>query len=246
MNNRDLEAKLKNAVEKSTPDLWVKVQSDISHKRGEVITMSGEKKKSKILSFISVLAAALVLIFAAVFGITNYNRGDLKPVSTVCLEAEPQIELSLNAYKVVLSATPKNEDGKKVLGTMKFEDTMLDVALNSILESMVKNGYLTKESNSVLISVEHQEKNKTVYLKNEVLKSVENNDFGLAAVVQSVESTKELKAQAEKLKVTLGKAEFIRSIKEMGVKTSAEDLAKLSVHDLNLIFQSHDLKPEKE
>lgn len=239
MNNREMEGKIKNAVEKSTPDVWERVQTDIAYGKGEVITMSDKKKKGKILGFVSSVAAALVLVSAAVFGISNYNKADLKPVSTVYLEVNPQIELSLNTYDVVLEAIPKNEDGKKVLGTMELKEVQLDVALNAILGSMVKNGYLTKESNTVLISVEHENKVKADYLNSEVLNAVENGDFSFATVVQTVENTDELRSEAQKLNITSGKTEFIHAIKEKGAKASKEDLSELSVHELNLIYQSH-------
>ena len=243
MNNKEFEVKLKNAVEKSTPDVWERVQSDISYGRGEVITMSGEKKKSKVLGLVSGIAAACFLIFMAVFGITNYHRADLKAVSTVYLEVNPQIELSLNTYDVVLEATPKNEDGKKVLGDMSLKNTELDVALNAILGSMVKNGYLTKDANSVLICVENESKVKAnqinLEITNVIGEKINTKDFYYAAVVQTIETTEEIKAEAQKLNITWGKAAFICSIKEIGAKASKEDLAKLSVDDLHLIFQSH-------
>lgn len=239
MNSREMEGKIKNAVEKSTPDVWERVQTDLSYGKGEIITMSDKKKKGKIIGFVSSIAAALVLVSAAAFGIANYNKADLKAVSTVYLEVNPQIELSLNTYDVVLEATPKNEDGKKVLGTMELKEVQLDVALNAILGSMVKNGYLTKESNTVLISVEHENKVKADYLNSEVLNAVENGDFSFATVVQTVENTDELKSEAQKLNITSGKTEFIHAIKEKGAKASKEDLSELSVHELNLIYQSH-------
>ncbi len=239
MNNREMEGKIKKAVEKSTPDVWDRVQVNISHGKGDIITMSDKKKKGKLLGFVSSIAAALVLVSLGIFGIVNYNKADLKPVSTVYLEVNPQIELSLNTYNVVLEATPKNEDGKKVLGSMELKDSQLEVALNAILGSMVKNGYLTSDANSVLISVEHESNAKANQLNSEVLKAVKNKDFRFAAVVQTVENTESLKAEAENLNITSGKAEFIHAIKEKGVKASKEELSKLSVHELNVIFQSH-------
>ena len=250
MNNRELEGKLKSAVEKSTPDVWDRVQTDLSHGKGEIITMSDKKKKGKILSFVSSVAAALVLISAAVYGFANYNKADLKPVSTVYLEVNPQIELSLNTYDVVLEAIPKNEDGKKVLGSMELKEVQLDVALNAILGSMVKNGYLTKESNSVLISVQNENKSKANQINLAITKSVGNaikaDDFYYAAVVQTIEETAEFKAEADKLNITSGKANLINAIKENGAKASKEELAKLSVDDLNLIYQSHVLAGDEQ
>jgi len=239
MNNRELEGKIKSAVEKNTPDVWESVERDIGYGKGDRVTMSDNKRKSKLIGFISGLAAALVLVAAGVFGIVNYNKADEKIVSTVAIEVNPEITLSLNTYNVVLKVNADNEDGKKVLGTMNLNGTQLDVAINAIIGSMVKNGYLTTDANSVLISVENENKTKAKSLNDEILNAVKNNDFRFATVVQTVANTDKLKTEAEKLNITTGKTEFIHSIKENGAKASKEELSKLSVHELNLIFQTH-------
>ena len=250
MNNKEFEVKLKNAVEKSTPDVWERVQSDISHGRGEVITMSGEKKKSKVLGFVSGIAAACFLIFMVVFGITNYHRADLKAVSTVYLEVNPQIELSLNTYDVVLEATPKNEDGKKVLGNMELKDTQIDLALNAIFGSMVKNGYISETSNSVLLSVKNEDIQKAGDLQRVIANDMKNfaisKDFDVATVVNVFSDNKFLLKEAEENKISVAKAAFVEEVwlkilSKNNKNYSFKELANLSINELNLLLQSSGL-----
>jgi len=240
-DNRDIEKRIKKEAEKSTPDIWEGVEKEIKNGKGEVITLPAKKRKFKARSIISSVAAALVLISAAIFGIVNYNRIDGNVVSTVYLEVNPQIELSLNAYDKVIKATAKNEDGKKVLGSMKLKGNTVDVAFNAILGSMYKNGYLTNEANSVLISVENEDTKRAEDIQKIILNGIRNSDnkgFNVAAVVQKAKYSDDIKKTAEELHITPGKAEFIERIQKKGVKASKEDLAKFSVHELNLIFQS--------
>ena len=69
--------------------MWERIERDIGYGKGDTITLSDNKRKSKWLGVISGLAAALVLIAAGVFGIVNYNRADEKIVSTVAIEVNP-------------------------------------------------------------------------------------------------------------------------------------------------------------
>ena len=246
-DNRDIEKRIKKEAENFTPDIWDSVKKDIKNGKGEVVTLPKEKRKGKIIRFISSVAAALVLISAAVFGITNYDRIEGKVASTVYLEVNPQIELSLNAYNKVLDVVAKNSAAQKVIGTMNLKDSELEVALNAILGSMFKNGYLTADANSILISVENESRAEANKLQKLLLSNVGRpiaDDFKVSAVVQNAKFTDELKATAYNLNISSGKAEFIELIQNNGVKASKEDLAKLSVHELNLIFQSlkdHDI-----
>lgn len=250
MNNREMEGKLKSAVEKSTPDIWERVQTDISHGKGEVINMSDKKKKSKILGFVSSIAAALVLISAAVYGFANYNKADLKMVSTVYLEVNPQIELSLNTYNVVLEATPKNEDGKKVLGNMELKDTQIDLALNAIFGSMVKNGYISETSNSVLLSVKNEDIQKAGELQRTIANDMKtfaiSEDFNIATVVNVVSDNKFLLKEAEENKISVAKAAFVEEVwlkilSKNNKNYSFKELANLSINELNLLLQSSGL-----
>ena len=243
MNNRELEGKIKSAVEKAAPDMWERLERDIGYGKGDTITLSDSKRKSKWLGVISGLAAALVLIAAGVFGIVNYNRADEKIVSTVAIEVNPEIILSLNTYNVVLKAEADNEDGKKIIEKTNLEGLQLDLALDSVVASMVKEGYLSDKSNTMLLSVKNDDSVKEKALYYEVMdnatRAMDSENFNGCAVVQrlSLSNEKEVQALAERHNISRGKADFIYLFYK-SVKATEDELAKLSVNDLNLIFES--------
>ena len=244
MSNRELEGKIKSAVEKTTPDVWESVVRDIGYGKGDTVTMSDNKRKSKLIGFVSGIAAALVLIGAGIFGIINYNRADEKIVSTVAIEVNPEITLSLNTYNVVLKAEADNEDGKKIIGKTNLEGLQLDLALDSVVASMAKEGYLNDKSNTMLLSVKNDEaaaKEKALYFEvmDDAKASMKKAKIDGCAVVQrlSLSNEKEVQALAERHNISRGKADFIYLFYK-SVKATEDELAKLSVNDLNLIFES--------
>lgn len=74
--------------------------------------------------------------------------------STVSLDVNPSIEIQVNAKEHVLKVEPKNEDGRKVVGEMDFSGSSLDVTVNALIGSMLRNGYLNENANSILVSVD--------------------------------------------------------------------------------------------
>ena len=143
MSNRELEGKIKSAVEKTTPDVWESVVRDIGYGKGDTVTMSDNKRKSKLIGIVSGIAAALVLIGAGIFGIINYNRADEKIVSTVAIEVNPEITLSLNTYNVVLKAEADNEDGKKIIEkTMRGLDIVFSMHYYIIITHISNYDYV--------------------------------------------------------------------------------------------------------
>jgi hypothetical protein len=244
MNNKELEILIKSESEKITPNLWLDIKDGAQSKKGRVITVTPQKRKSRLLSYISTVLAALVLISAAVFGITNYNRADSKQVASVYIEVEPQIELSLNTYNVVLDAIPKNEEGKKVIEGVSLKDAQYEYALNEIVASMVKKGYLTSDENSVLISIETQDKVKSNSLYTLTTNDIKAYGFALNVNIQKIENAEQLKTDAQNLNISLGKALLINNIISRDKKYSKPELSVLSVHQLNLIYQSYNNNKE--
>ena len=71
--------------------------------------------------------------------------------SIIYLDVNPGVELTVNRQEKVLSAAPTNEDAVDILDGMELKGTPLDVAMNAIVGSLVKNGYVDELANSILI-----------------------------------------------------------------------------------------------
>ena len=73
--------------------------------------------------------------------------------SVVSLDVNPSIELKVSKSEKVLVCTPLNEDAKAILADMgdgaDLKGAKLDVAVNAIVGSLVRNGYLDSISSAL-------------------------------------------------------------------------------------------------
>lgn len=241
MKDRDIEAKLKQAVSKATPDVLESILSDCEEQKGNVILMTETKKKNAWARRLSVIAAAFVVIIGGVIGFRIYGS-NYSVASTVSLDVNPSIEIKVNEKERVLDVTAQNEDGRTVIGDMDFAGSDLDVAVNALIGSMLRNGYLSELANSILISVDNNDPAKGAALQqkltDEVNALLQTNTFSGAVLSQTISADKELQQLADTYDITLGKAQLIKQITEQNPLYSFEKLVPLSINELNLLSES--------
>ena len=168
--------------------------------------------------------------------------------STVSLDVNPSIEIQVNEKNRVLDVVPMNEDGKTIIGEMDFRGNGLDVTVNALIGSMLKNGFISEISNSILVSVDSDDPEKSVSLREMLAAEIENllstSTFSGAVLTQGVTQTEELQKLAEEYGITLGKAQLINQIITQNTKYTFEDLASLTINELNLISETGNLNLE--
>ena len=103
-----------------------------------------------------------------------------------------------------------------------------------------KNGYLSELSNSILLTVESDDHQKSVEvtdrLTNEINAALDS--FGGSVIAQQVVSDNDLQNMAGDYGISEGKAALIRNILNELPMLKAEDLAEMSINDLNLLASS--------
>ena len=124
-----------------------------------------KKKTNPWLMRAAGIAAALLLCTGVGIGYHLYSTR-YAVASTVSLDVNPSIEIRVNEKERVLSVNPKNEDGRTVVGDMDFSGSSLDVTVNALIGSMLRSGYLSELSNSILISVDSSDAAKGTAIKD--------------------------------------------------------------------------------
>lgn len=106
----------------------------------------------------------------AMFLMTGCGSGQnaQKYTSLVTLDINPSIQIQLDDDHKVVDAIAVNDDAKKVLQDMDLKQADANVALNALLGSLVKNGYLNANQNTVLLSVENDDETKRTALEEEL------------------------------------------------------------------------------
>ncbi len=242
MKKNNMESKIRRAYSLVTPDVKDTVLSgatDDALKNRAVLPV--KTRKSKVIRSVTAITAAAAMLAVSVFGAIHYVNNYVADC-TVSLDVNPSIEIKVSKKERVLDVTAKNTDGMLILGDMDLKGTDIDVTVNALIGSMVKNGYISELANSVLISVEGDNKAYEAELKAKVISAVEqlfsSESLDGAILSQTVDVTNDIKKLADENGITVGKAQLISKIVEKSELYKFEELAQLSINELNLISEN--------
>ena len=241
MEDRELDRQVKQAFDSLTPDIFDSVLSDCRRQTGKVVSMKPRQKR-KLLRRAAGIAAALLLMVGGVSA-AGLWRLENTAVASVSLDVNPSVEIKVNEKEKVVSVTALNEDGQQVIADMDFEGSSLEVTVNALIGSMLRQGYLSVTANSVLVSVESADSEQAAALEQrlraEIGSLLESGGVSGAVLSQQVNADEELRALAEEYGLSLGKAQLIRDITAQDSQYRFADLAGLTINQLNLL--SNDL-----
>ena len=238
-----MEKELQEAVQNLIPnDLFTRITAELDSKeegaKMEKVLVRRIERKSTSLGFKTVMqltaaCVALVLVVGGIF----YYRGNLMVDSLVDLDVNPGIELLTNQKNRVLEAYATNGDGDKVLSGMDLQNVDLQVALNAIVGSMVQQGYMTKDTKGVLVTVQNKDQKKADNLRKLVVKEMEialsTEDMNAAVFHQVISSqNNNASAFARKNNISLGKAVFVLNLANKASSLNAKELAKMKISEI--------------
>ena len=238
-----MEKELQEAVQNLIPNnLFTRITAELDSKEEgakmeKVLVSRIENKRTSLgLKTVLQLVAACVALVLVVGGIFYY-RGNLMVDSLVDLDVNPGIELLTNQKNRVLEAYATNGDGDKVLSGMDLHNVDLQVALNAIVGSMVQQGYMTKDTKGVLVTVQNKDQKKADNLRKLVVKEMEialSTEDMNAAVFHQVISTQNNNASAfaRKNNISLGKAVFVLNLANKARSLDAKELAKMKISEI--------------
>lgn len=248
MQKKEIKRKLNKMVVNSTPnvldDVLAKCESENLLKKKEI--KMKEKQKNKFL--IPKLAGALVVIVVCIGGLLLFRNQNRMYDSEIYFDVNPSIELKIDKDREVISAVALNDDGMKVLDNMNLKDADLTVAVNAIIGSMLKNGYLTVTENSILVSVKNKDASKAKALEEEISNDISAilNASSINASILSQAYDDDANAQnlAAENNISEGKARLISNIISSNITDSKgnlytfDALKDLSINELNLLVSS--------
>lgn len=183
-------------------------------------------KKKSIIILITSLVLAMVLIGVGI-GVYFYQKN--KIISTIMLDINPSVSIGLNKFEEAVKVEGLNNDGVKLLKNSQFKWESLDDVIEDITEKVVKKGYITKEKNYILISVEGKIKSNKV----ERIIQEEFRDEAINCNIIESKITENTKILAEKYGISENKASYIESIISNNNELKIEDLVDKSIYEIN-------------
>ena len=236
MTNKKMEQRLAAALEKTTPDDMSGVLSRCEARKGTVIPMTTKKTVNrKWTTLVAACLAVMLLCGGGVF----YQQAHAV-ASVVSLDVNPSIELKVSRNEKVLACVPLNEDAKAILADMSngadIKGAKLDVAVNAIVGSLVRNGYLNSISSAIMISVEDKDAARAEKLQRELTSAVDGvlqtSEAKAAVLTQTLTQDATREQQARENNISTGKAALVNRVLAINPSLKFDALAKLSVEEL--------------
>ena len=250
MKNRDVKRWLNSAARKTAPDVLSSVLSRCEQEKGRNFVMTNAatsespRRKSGIRGLAIGIAACCLLLAGGIGGFFGYQN-HFAVDSVVGIDVNPSIRLEISRQDKVLSAEPLNGDASKILYGMDLEGTDLNVAANAIIGSMLRNGYLSDIANSILITVENGDEAKAAALQQQLVAEIDailgSNNLEGSILSQTLSASDDLKAKAESYGISTGKASLIEGILAEHTQYTFDDLASLSIRELNILASAGDV-----
>lgn len=243
--NRKTEKEVRRSFADATPNNLETIRSDCPARATATRTASTSSVRGWKWA---TCAMAIVLVVALVCtGVVLGVGGKQTAVAaTVTLDVNPSVEIKLGKTQRVVDVTALNSDGVAIIGDMKFNGCTLDVAVYALIGSMVTQGYFSM-SNSVLVSVDSDSQSMydelVGYVTEKVTVTLHDRQVQASVLSQWIQDNDVAKDISRTYGISVGKAQLITKILNNAAEGAynAEQLAKLSVNDLNLILESLNL-----
>lgn len=246
MRNLDIEEQLQRAAANATPNVWEGVLSRCVEQEGKITVMEENTKKNKKIPWMAMagVAAALVIGLSGFGYYTQYQAVD----SIVSFDVNPSFELQVSRQEKILSVNALNEDAVQILDDMDLRGSSLKVAVNALVGSMMRNGYIDELKNSILVTVENNDAAKSSELQQQIVDEIDHilsaNNITGSILSQSLEEdvkASDLKMLAETYSISTGKAALIQEIMANNPNFELDDLASRSIYELNLIAETKNM-----
>lgn len=210
-------------------------QAPVEKARGDEWYLDGtrprERAPARLVRLGAAAAACMLLICAAAAYLTG-----LRVDARIFLDINPSVELRVNSRERVVEAKALNEDGEVVLEGMELEGAPLDVAVNAVLGSTVKHGYLSQAQDWILLSVEGRDREKTEDLRARLTQGTQaymmslvgagniwNQSFGMDSAIEEA---------AARYGISPGKAALLAKLEAREPGLDLALLSKLSISEL--------------
>lgn len=225
-----------DAFESITPDSYDSLIEEVKNRNENVHIEPLRKKKKYRYAFLLTTICVVVISF-----IVFHNQNQV--LATVGIDVNPSLALDIDHKQRIVKVIANNDDAKKIIGDMKLEGSDIEVGVNALIGSMLKEGYIDELKNSLLISVvgdhprENEKLRQTLSLHiDEYLKA---SDVQGAIVSQTIDEQNQLNQLAKQYNISIGKAEIIQQLIQKNNLYTFEQLKDLSMNDLNILLHNN-------
>ena len=176
-------------------------------------------------------AVCMMLLLMAGFG--GYSLVHT-PVSYVSIDVNPSIELALNRFDAVVSATAYNEEGNTILKQLDLKGKKYTEAIDDIVNCEAMKPYLIKDSEVVFTVAASKGQ------ENELKAGVEKCSGHISQNCQYSSADLETVEQAHEVELSLGKYNAYLQLSEYDETVTPDDCRHMSMSEIHCLVKGHE------
>ena len=186
-------------------------------------------------------AYIVIILIVGVICYIGYNKWNNRALSFVSININPEIELALNNQDEVVDVISINEDADIVTSDLDLIGLTIEEASDKIIDATMETGYLDEysEENIVVVTTINDDDEKRVKLEEKIITRMnahfETRKIYPILVAKGLDN--DLKAEATKYGISNGKMLLIERAVSLNEELSKDELAKLSVRDIQKEIQ---------
>lgn len=183
-------------------------------------------------------AACLAVALVGVFGTRLY----FEETAYIDIDVNPSVELGVNRFDIVVSATALNDDGANVLSSVSVEGKRYEEAVGDITSSAAFNTYIYDDS-YIEISVSSDDSRQSEVLRAQSDACLSRLSYEGSCHASSVETRNEAAAVG----MGVGRYQAARYLMEIDPTATWEECSTLSMRELrDRIAQSEESSSEED
>lgn len=207
--------------------------------------MTTTKTIKKTLVWACVVVIAMLLLAAGVWG-GMYYANNVQIDSIISIDVNPSIEITANKQDTVLEVKAVNADARTVLDGMELKGTNLQTAVNAIIGSMLRQGYLADGGeDAILVTVQNGNPDKAQELQSMIDTSLQSSSVNIPVTNETIENNSEVQALADEYQISLGKAAYILELAAGNPSLDISKLTGMSIQELNALKNGGTAAPEQ-
>lgn len=238
--NREIENSLKRSMEQLPHPSFEKIAGTpvVRMKEHDEITRQ-DKNRVYWHSGSLALACACLLLLIGTGWFANFRM----VYSIVNVDVNPSLEIMVNRRDRVLSVKANNEEARELLEGRNYRGWDITEMVESLVDDLALQGYLTDERNVILLSVNSKSGKAYNGLQSALPEAVSGAlaDYGIIPrlFIQKLNVDKEAEKQAEQYHISLGRQQLINLMMKQNPSLKEGDLASMKVEELIKLAEKH-------
>lgn len=167
----------------------------------------------------------------------------------IAIDVNPSIELQISKDNYIKKVVSCNSKAEQIIQNLELEDKHIDEGIYSLINCLFINGYINNIDNSLLLSVQGNNKDSREKVKTTIISDIkkvfQDYNFNASILLQDLESNQTIRQCAKKYNISIGKAAIIQELINNNASYSFDDLKDLSINDLNTLIHYKNLEFKK-